>query len=166
MPPKAKGILYIVLAAFFFSLMTFFVKLSGDVPSIQKVFFRNIVAFVIAFVGLARSEEKFHVRKDSWGPLFLRCAFGTLGIVANFWAIDRLALADSNILNKMSPFFAIIMSYFILKERPNRVERVSVLIAFIGALFVIKPTAGIASLPALVGLGSGFCAGTAYTYVR
>ena len=49
-PPKAKGILYIVLAAFFFSLMTFFVKLSGDVPSIQKVFFRNIVAFVIAFV--------------------------------------------------------------------------------------------------------------------
>ena len=67
-PPKAKGILYIVLAAFFFSLMTFFVKLSGDVPSIQKVFFRNIVAFVIAFVGLARSEEKFHVRKDSWGP--------------------------------------------------------------------------------------------------
>lgn len=66
----------------------------------------------------------------------------------------------------MSPFFAIIMSYFILKERPNRVERVSVLIAFIGALFVIKPTAGIASLPALVGLSSGFCAGTAYTYVR
>ena len=125
-----------------------------------------LVAFVIAFVGLARSEEKFHVRKDSWGPLFLRCAFGTLGIVANFWAIDRLALADSNILNKMSPFFAIIMSYFILKERPNRVERVSVLIAFIGALFVIKPTAGIASLPALVGLSSGFCAGTAYTYVR
>ena len=165
-PPKAKGILYLVLAAFFFSLRTFFVKLSGDVPSIQKVFFRNIVAFVIAFVGLARSEEKFHVRKDSWGPLFLRCAFGTLGIVANFWAIDRLALADSNILNKMSPFFAIIMSYFILKERPNRVERVSVLIAFIGALFVIKPTAGIASLPALVGLSSGFCAGTAYTYVR
>ena len=75
------------------------------------------------------SEEKFRVRKDSWGPLFLRCAFGTLGIVANFWAIDRLALADSNILNKMSPFFAIIMSYFILREKPNRVERVSVLIA-------------------------------------
>ena len=39
-PPKAKGILYILSAAFFFSLMTFFVKLSGDVPSMQKVFFR------------------------------------------------------------------------------------------------------------------------------
>ncbi|MBO7690692.1 MAG: hypothetical protein J6T14_07690, partial [Clostridia bacterium] len=38
--------------------------------------------------------------------------------------------------------------------------------ALVGACFVIKPTAGIASLPALVGLFSGFAAGTAYTYVR
>ena len=165
-PAKARGILYILLAAFFFSMMTFFVKLSGDVPSVQKVFFRNIVAFVVAFVMLARSSEKFHVQKGSWPGLFLRCAFGTAGIVANFWAIDRLALADSNILNKMSPFFAIVMSLFILKERPNKVEWGSVLIALAGACFVIKPTAGIASLPALVGLFSGFAAGTAYTYVR
>lgn len=165
-PPKAMGIVYIVLAAFFFSLMTFFVKLSGDLPSMQKVFFRNLVAFFVAGWGLLRSEEKLHVRKDSWGGLFLRCLFGTLGMVANFWAIDRLGLADSNILNKMSPFFAIVMSYFILKERPNKVEWGSVLVALVGACFVIKPTAGIASLPALVGLFSGFAAGTAYTYVR
>ena len=39
-PPKAKGILYILSAAFFFSLMTFFVKLSGDVPSMQKFLWR------------------------------------------------------------------------------------------------------------------------------
>lgn len=165
-PPKAKGILYILSAAFFFSLMTFFVKLSGDVPSMQKVFFRNLIAFFLAFIALAKSEEKFHVKKDSWGSLFLRCLFGTLGMVANFWAIDRLGLADSNILNKMSPFFAIVMSLFILRERPNKVEWTSVLIALAGAAFVIKPTAGIASLPALVGLFSGFAAGTAYTYVR
>lgn len=165
-PPKAMGILYIVLAAFFFSLMTFFVKLSGDVPSMQKVFFRNLIAFFVSFVSLARSEEKFHVRRDSWGGLFARCLMGTLGMIANFWAIDRLGLADSNILNKMSPFFAIVMSYFLLKERPNKVEWMSVLIALAGAAFIIKPTAGIASLPALVGLFSGFAAGTAYTYVR
>ncbi len=164
--PKAKGILYVLSAAFFFSLMTFFVKLSGDVPSMQKVFFRNLIAFFLSFYTLARSEEKFHVRKDSWGWLFLRCFLGTLGMIGNFWAIDRLGLADSNILNKMSPFFAIVMSLFILKEKPNKVEWVSVAIALTGAVFVIKPTAGIASLPALVGLFGGFAAGTAYTCVR
>ena len=160
------GILYILTAAFGFSMMTFLVKESGDLPTMQKVFFRNIVATVIAAVTLLRTPEKFKVKKGSWGDLFTRSIFGYLGMLANFWAIDKLVLADSNILNKMSPFFAIIMSYFILKEKPNLVEKLTVVIAFIGAVFVIQPTSGVASLPAVVGLISGFCAGTAYTFVR
>lgn len=64
------GIIFVLLAALGFSLMTFFVKLSGDLPTMQKVFFRNFVAAIIAAVTLLRSKEKFHVRKDSWGWLF------------------------------------------------------------------------------------------------
>lgn len=162
----AIGILYILMAAFFFCLMTFFVKLSGDLPTMEKAFFRNAVAAVIAVTTMARQRIPLAVPKKSRWPLFLRCAFGTAGLVANFWAIDRLVLADSNILNKMSPFFAIVMSYFILRERANKVEWMSVFVAFVGAAFVVQPTAGLASLPAIVGLFSGFAAGTAYTYVR
>lgn len=163
---KLKGISYILLAAFFFCLMTVFVKLSGDLPTMQKVFFRNAVAAVIATGTLIRSEEKFKIKKTSWGDLFMRSIAGALGMIANFYAIDKLGLADSNILNKMSPFFAIIMSYFLLKEKPNKVEWGCVALAFLGAVFVIKPTAGIASMPALIGLLGGFGAGLAYTYVR
>lgn len=162
----AIGILYILVAAFFFSLMTFFVKLAGDVPTMQKVFFRNAVAMILAGVALARSGEGFHIQKSSWFGLIMRSVVGFAGVIANFWAISRIGLADSNILNKMSPFFAIIMSLFILKEKPNKVEWLSVAVAFTGAVFIVKPGAGLASLPALVGLFGGFCAGTAYTYVR
>lgn len=161
-----RGILHILIAAVCFSLMSFFVKLSGDLPTMQKVFFRNAVATVIAIYILARSEDGFKVKKDSWKALLCRCVFGTSGLIANFWAIDHLAVADANMLNKMSPFFAIIMSVFILKEIPNRFEIFCVIIAFIGAMFVVKPTAGIASVPALVGLFGGFGAGAAYTFVR
>ena len=38
---RKKGILFILSAAFFFSLMTVFVRLSGDVPTMQKAFFRS-----------------------------------------------------------------------------------------------------------------------------
>ena len=41
-----KGILCIIAAAAGFSLMTFFVRISGDIPTMQKVFFRNAVALV------------------------------------------------------------------------------------------------------------------------
>ena len=40
---KYKGILYIILAAFGFAFMNLFVKLAGDLPAIQKSFFRNLV---------------------------------------------------------------------------------------------------------------------------
>lgn len=161
-----KGILCVIFAAFSFSLMSFFVRLSGDLPVMQKVFFRNLIASGIAAFTLARSNEGFKIKKGSFYGLSMRCIFGCLGMICNFWAVDHLGLADSNILNKMSPFFAIILSYFILKEKPDRVEWTSVLIAFTGAVFIVKPTAGLASLPALIGLFSGLGAGIAYTYVR
>ncbi len=161
-----KGILCILSAAFFFSLMTVLVRLSGDLPAIEKSFFRNLVAMIYAAVILSRTPEKFHIKEGNLKDLILRSVFGTVGIIANFWAIDHIGLADSNVLNKMSPFFAIIMSTFILKERATRREWMLVFFAFVGAMLVIKPTSGIASLPAFVGLLSGFGAGTAYTYVR
>ena len=161
-----KGIICIILAAFFFSLMSVFVKLSGDVPTMQKSLFRNLIAAVIAFVTLAGTPEKFSIRRDCINGLLLRSLFGTIGILCNFWAIDHMIISDANMLNKLSPFFAIIMSCFILKEFPAKREWLLVAAAFAGALFVIKPTAGVASFPALVGALGGFAAGTAYTFVR
>ena len=161
-----NGIIHILLGAFFFSLMTVFVRLAGDIPTMQKAFFRNFIAAGIAIYLLARSKQKFSIQKKSLPSLILRSIFGTLGILCNFWAVDHLGIADANMLNKMSPFFAIIMSIWILDEKPTLFELGCVGIAFLGALLVIKPTAGMASFPALVGLIGGFAAGTAYTYVR
>lgn len=163
---RKKGILFILLAAFFFCLMSVFVRLSGDVPTMQKAFFRNIVAAAVAIVILLRSGQRVTVKKESLLPLILRSAFGTAGILLNFWAVDHLGIADANMLNKLSPFFAILMSIFILGEIPNRIEWLSVLLAFIGAAFVAKPSSGIVSFPALIGIFGGFSAGTAYTFVR
>lgn len=163
---KRKGILFILLAAFFFSTMSVFVRLAGDVPTMQKAFFRNIVAAVVAVIILLRSGKEISLPKKSLPTLLMRSIFGTIGILANFWAVDHLGIADANMLNKLSPFFAILMSIFILGEKPNRIEWISVVLAFIGAAFVAKPSSGIISLPALIGILGGFTAGTAYTYVR
>lgn len=164
--PHTRAILFVILEALGFSLMTFFVRLAGDVPTMQKAFFRNIVAAFISMLILARTPEKFHIRKDTFPLVLLRSIFGSAGLFMNFWAIDHLQLADANILNKMSPFFAMVMSIFILSEIPTVFETICIIIAFIGVVFIVKPSAGLASLPALVGLASGFCAGTAYTFLR
>ena len=166
MNDKKQGILYIIMAGLFFALMTFFVRMAGNLPTMQKAFFRNAVAAVAALFLLARSEEGFKIKKSSWRDLFLRSFFGTMGLICNFYAVDRLAIADANILNKLSPFFAIIMSYFILKEKANKTEWLCVVVAFIGALFVVKPSMDMQFVNAMIGMLGGFGAGVAYTFVR
>ncbi len=75
--------------------------------------------------------------------------------------------ADASILNKLSPFFAIIFSYFLLKERITLFQAVCVGAAFVGCLFVVKPGfENTALFPALVGVGGGLGAVIAYTMVR
>lgn len=161
-----KGICFIVLAAAGFSLMSVFVRLAGPLPVMQKVFFRNLVAALVAIIMLRRAKEPFRIGKGNRMAVFLRSFVGMLGVIANFWAIDHLPIADSTMLNKMSPFFAILMSLFILGERPVKRDWLCLLVALSGAALVIKPGLGLTSLLALVGLFGGFCAGTAYTFVR
>lgn len=161
-----KGILSVIGAGFFFALMTFFVRLSGDLPTMEKAFFRNAVAALVSFVMLSKSSEGFSVKKQSLPSLFLRSLFGTAGLICNFYAIDRLNISDANMLNKLSPFFAIIASYFILKEKATVKEWAAVIVAFLGALFIIKPSFELTSVYALIGALGGLGAGLAYTFVR
>lgn len=163
---KTQGIVYVLIAAFGFSLMSMFVKLAGDLPAFEKAFFRNFVALIFIVILMLRSRTSFRPERRNLPALFGRCFFGTLGLLCNFYAIGRLNLPDANMLNKLSPFFAILFSIFILREYPKKVDILSVLAAFIGAVFVVRPTAGIASLPSLAGVLGGLGAGAAYTFVR
>lgn len=164
---KYKGIVYIIISSFCFALMSMFVRLSGDLPSIQKSFFRNLVAFIVAFIMLLKNRERVKINGESLKYLILRASFGTIGILCNFYAVDRLLLSDANMLNKLSPFFAIVFSYLILKEKITLFQGSAVTIAFIGSLFVIKPSfVNMNFVPSLIGLCGGSAAGLAYTLVR
>ena len=164
---KQLGILYIVISAFCFALMNMFVRLSGDLPSFQKSFFRNIVALVFALIILKRDKVWFSGKKENIKYLFIRSLAGTVGVLCNFYAVDHLVLSDASMLNKMSPFFVIIFSLFVLGEKIKPTQALIVAGAFIGSLFIIRPTTSIFSNPAsLVGLLGGMAAGLAYTFVR
>ena len=89
-----------------------------------------------------------------------------MGILCNFYAIGHLVLADASMLNKMSPFFVIIFSFIFLKERLTFFQGAAVFTAFIGSLFIIKPSFNMEMFPAFLGLVGGMCAGAAYTAVR
>ena len=167
MNTKYKGILCILTSAFCFATMNMFFSLSGDLPSIEKSFFRNFVAMIISFLMIIRNKDGFRWEKGNSTLMFVRAFAGTIGILGNFYAVDHLMLSDATMLNKMSPFFAIIFSIFLMKEKVSLSQALIVLGAFIGALFVVKPTFSNVNLFAAgIGFVGGVGAGLAYTCVR
>lgn len=164
---KYVGIVYIVLSAFFFAGMNLFIGLAEGVPVLQKCFFRNIVAVFFSLILLLRTKGAVKTGKGHLGDLLVRSIAGTLGIFCNFYAIGNMNIADASILNKLSPFFAIVFSVFVLKEKPKWAEWLAVAVAFVGALFVVKPFPFTAqAIPAISGVLGGLGAGLAYTFVR
>lgn len=163
---RTKGVLFIIMSAFGFAMMSAFVKLSGDLPSFQKTFFRNITSCIIAFILIIVNKESFFGKLENQKTLILRSIFGTLGIVFNFYSIDKLVLSDANMLNKLSPFFVIIFSALFLKEKINIKQGLAIIVAFIGALFIIKPQFNFDIIPSLIGVLGAICAAAAYTCLR
>ena len=169
---NTKGILFLICSAFFFALMAVFVRLAGDIHFIQKAFFRNAVAFMIALGGTIKDvrlngKQAVEIPKGALLYLFLRAIAGSIGVFGNFYAIDRILLADAAILNKMAPFFTILFSYIIIKEKIKPVPMICIIIAFLGSILIVKPSFNFSQmLPTLAAFMGGVGAGLAYASIR
>lgn len=155
-----------IISSIGFAAMTVFVKLSGELPSIQKTFFRNLISAIIAFFFVMYYKESLFGKRENQVVLLWRSIFGTLGIIFLFYAIDHLVLSDADMLNKLSPFLVIIFSAIFLKETVQRFQIATIVIAFIGMLFIIKPSFSVDFMPYLVGVMSAVFAAAAYTLLR
>ena len=163
---RAKGIFFIILSACGFALMSAFIKLSGDLPNFQKVFFRNLVAAIVALALIIKNKGSMIGKKENRALLLWRSIFGTIGIIFNYYAIDKLVLSDANMLNKISPFLVVIFCALFLKEKINFKQIGAIIVAFIGALFIIKPSFDVRVVPYIIGILSAVFAALAYTFVR
>jgi drug/metabolite transporter (DMT)-like permease len=166
MSNRNKGIILLLFSAFGFSMMAALVKLSGDVPTIQKTFFRNFVSAIIAFGFVKYHGERLFGKRENQKLLLLRSSLGAAGIVLFFYAIDHLVLSDADMLNKLSPFLTIIFASIFLKEKARMFQITAIIIAFIGTLFIIKPAFSIETIPYIAGLLSAVFAAGAYTVLR
>ncbi|MBN8209678.1 DMT family transporter [Bacillus sp. NTK071] len=166
MSDRNKGIILLLISSFGFAMMAAFVKLSGDVPTIQKTMFRNAVSAIISFGFVMYYKERLFGKKENQKFLLLRSALGTLGIIFYFYAIDHLVLSDADMLNKLSPFLLIIFSALFLKEKAKRFQIIAIIIAFIGTLLIIKPQFSVETIPYISGLLSAIFAAGAYTVLR
>jgi Predicted permeases len=168
MTEKQKGIIFIITSAFLFALMNLFVKLSGNLPAIQKAFFRNAGAFIISLAVILKHQKAIHIKKDAIPLLIFRALFGTVGIVCNFYALTQLQLSDASTLSKLAPFFVVIFSFLFLKENIKSYQAIAIIVAFLASLLIVKPSFSGSNytLYAIIATCGAMGAGAAYTCIR
>lgn len=163
---KKKAIFFMILASFFFTTMNMFGKLASGVTPYQKTFITNAVATVIVCIIIFKRGASFFGHKGTRKYLFLRGIMGTVSICAFYFSLDYLLLSDATMINKLSPFFAIICSFIYLKEKLTLKQGTLLILAFLGSLFVIKPHFDASIIPSIMGIVAAACAGLAYTMIR
>lgn len=160
---RRKGITMMVLSALFFAIMAALVKSLEEYPLSQKMFFRNFLGFIFAFVMVKKTSSS--IKGNNIKLLVLRSVLGLLGVAFYFYSIHHLNLADAVIINKLSPFVVVILSIFILKENVTRGQIIALLVAIIGSALVVRPKLDVSILPALIGVLAAIFAGAAYTTI-
>lgn len=161
-----NGVLLAILSSFVFSIMNALVKaVSLNIPYSETVFFRSLIGTIIIFIIMKHKKVTFS--KKGVPMLAVRGIFGALYLLAYFYTIGKIPLADASILAHLSPFFAVLLAAVFLKERMPRTILYVLPAVLLGAFFLIKPQEFSSySMYALIGIGSAFFAACAATSIR
>lgn len=158
---------FLLVSTLAFAMMSIFVRMAGDLPTLQKAFFRNLVSVVVAVYMLYRGGEGFKVQKCNRLPLMTRAISGTVALATCYYAFDHMIIADATILAKIAPFFTLLFSAWLMKEKVRPVEWAVLAVVFAGCILVIKPSFDFAAMtPALIAAFSGLNTGVSVTMVR
>jgi len=159
------GVKYMLISSICSAFVAAFAKeLSTHMDSLEVVFFRNVIGVLLVGVTFL----KFPVKQVGGKPflLFFRGFIGFVSLVAYFYNIANISLADATTFSKTAPIFTAIFAYMFLKEELGLKAFIAIVIGFIGIVFIIKPNGLRLDLTDLLGIFSGAGAALAYTSVR
>ncbi len=160
-----KGVLYMLFAALLFAFMGAFAKvLSEDISSLEIVFFRNVFGVVLIILTVWKAPMS-HVGGKPW-LLFFRGFMGFSALLAFFYNIAHIPLADAMTFSNTSPIFTAIFAFLFLSEKLSKKGWFALFIGFVGIVFITDPSGLRFDKYDLLGIFSGVGAALAYTSVR
>ena len=148
-----------------FAFMGAFAKLAAqELSSIEVVFFRNLFGIII--IAMMVFKKPFTHKGGRPFLLLFRGLIGFFALLAFFYNLAHIPIANAMVLSKTSPIFTAIFAFFLLKERLSFPSWAAVFIGFIGIIFITQPTGLGLSKYDILGILSGAGAALAYTSVR
>ncbi|MFI3256625.1 MAG: DMT family transporter [Psittacicella sp.] len=155
-----------ILVSLCFSIMSACIKEAGYIPIGEKLFIRNLVLLATTLFIIIKNKAPIFGYKNNRVFLVLRGIFGTVGILASFYAINFMLLPTVTIFSDLNVFFIVFFSFIFLKEKVNIIQFLALVVAFIGILFVVHPNSHLTLKIILIALIAPIAAGAEIATVR
>ncbi|HBB30150.1 MAG TPA: EamA family transporter [Clostridiales bacterium] len=163
---KYAAIICMLVSALSYSIMQFCVKLTPNIPIMEKILIRNLFSTIIAFIVIKKKKLSLFGNKKNQKFLFGRTLGGYLGMNLFFIGTMQVTLSSAAIINKLSPFVVMILAYFFLKEKITKYHIIALALALLGSWLVIKPQFNSSITPIVILLISAILSGIAFTSLR
>ena len=167
LPSNTIGALWILLAAFLFSIMVTLIKLLGENLSVYQILVvRQCVMVLIVAPTILRGLPSSLATKRP-GLQAARILFATTAMLFGFTAVIQLPLADATAISFSKTFFITIFAILFLGETVGLHRWGATIIGFLGVLLMLRPDGeGLVDTYALLAIAGSACAGMVMIIVR
>jgi drug/metabolite transporter (DMT)-like permease len=166
---QSRGVLFMILSALGFSLMSLLVKLAAEtLPTGEIVFGRAVMTLALSYWMLRRANL------SPWGvqrrKLVTRGLFGAVALAAYFVSLVRLPLADASTLHQTQPLITAVLAWWLIGERVGWASSFAIVCGFAGVMLVVHPGIplgdGADPLGVAIALASAVCSSFSYITIR
>ncbi len=138
-PVTTRAALLMLGSTALFGMMVVAIRLASEtLHTFEIAFLRNFFGLMVALPLLFRHGPGF--LKTAQFPRYLfRCLLGACSMLAGFWAIGHLPLAQAVSLSYSTPLFVTIAAAAMLDEKVRARRWTAVILGFIGVLIIVRP---------------------------
>jgi drug/metabolite transporter (DMT)-like permease len=154
-------------SAILFGLMAIVIRLGTErgLHTFEMGFFRSAFGLVFS-LPLLRGPGLALLRTNQFHLYLLRGGLGAVSMLASFWALVHLPMAQAIAISFSAPLFVTLGAVFLLGEIVHIRRWSAVAIGFAGVLVIMRPGSLEFSVDMLVALGGAIAAASAYISIK
>ncbi|WP_319775632.1 DMT family transporter [Breoghania sp.] len=167
LPGNTRGAIWILVACFFFTIMTALIKVVGQRIHVSQILLARqiVMTFIVAPTILSSFPDSLRTARP--GLHLSRILLASGAMILGFSAVIHLPLADATAISFAKSFFVTIFAIIILKETVGIHRWSAVILGFIGVVIMLDPTgSGLQNVYGLMAVGGAACAGMVMILIR
>jgi drug/metabolite transporter (DMT)-like permease len=143
MENSIKAYIFALAASLIVGITVVMIKIVlQDLNQLSTIVYSNLFGFLVStlFMTFIRKREWIKPLREHWRHMTLYALFSVIGVIALTYSIDTIGPSLTSFLTRFVMIFTVMIGFFFLKERFNKLEAVGMVLAVMGAFMITYTT--------------------------